>query len=267
MIKNLNKKVKFEKRSMKSLIKCLFLVLSICLTSCYGTDDDIDKVCNANCNIFNGRIYTENNIGIPDVEITLSYSLNQIGANYNRIIAKSKTDSNGNYTIEAFIKDSEFNVGVFHLTLDEYKIENSITNEFYKPSELVNQVSPRINECSFSDIENRSQIKTIDYIIRYKTNLTVNLNNFNSTNTFDQFGIGNRIPYGFQLNNNRFLTKQNTDTGFGYSNGFNSTIIIPSVYGVNYFRVIRFKNGLDEGTNEIITINNPNTNPPLNYSY
>jgi hypothetical protein len=252
---------------MKSLIKYLFLVLSICLTSCYGTDDDTDKVCNGNCNTFNGRIYTENNVGIADVEITLSYSLNQIGANYNRIIAKSKTDSNGNYNFEAFIKDNEFNVGFFHLTIDQNKIENAITSEFYKPSELVNQVAPNINECIIPNLENRTQITNIDYKIPYKTNLTVNLNNFNSTNPNDRFGVGNRIPYGFQLDINRFLTKQNTDTGFGYANGVNSTIIIPSVYGENNFRVIRFKNGLDEGTNETIQVNNPNTNLPINYTY
>ena len=145
---------------MRNLTKSLLMVLFVCLASCYGTDNDTSQICNGNCNVFTGRIYTENNTGIPDVEITLSYSLNQIGANYNRIIAKSKTDNNGNYTIEAFIKDSEFNVGFFHLTIDENKIENSITNEFYKPSELINEIAPRINECSFSDLENRSQIKT-----------------------------------------------------------------------------------------------------------
>ena len=252
---------------MKNLIKCLLLILSISLTSCYGTDDDTDKVCNGNCNVFTGRIYSENNVGIPDVEITLSYTLNQIGANYERIIAKSKTDGNGNYNFEAFIKDNEFNVGFFHLTIDESKIENSITNEFYKPSELVNQVAPRINECLIPNLENRTQITNIDYKIPYKTNLTVNLNNFNITTPNDQFGVGNRIAYGFQVENNRFLTKQNTDTGFGYANGVNSTIVIPSVYGENYFRIIRFKNGLDEGANETILVNNPNTNSPISYTY
>jgi hypothetical protein len=252
---------------MKSLIKCLFLVLSICLTSCYGTDDDTDKVCNGNCNVFNGRIFTENNVGLADVEITLSYSLNQIGANYNRIIAKSKTDNNGNYTIEAFIKDSEFNVGFFHLTIDENKIENSITNEFYKPSELVNEVAPRINECSFSGLENRTQITTIDYKIPYKTNFVVNLNNFNLTTPNDLFGVGNRIGYGFQRGYNRFLTKQTTSQGFGYANGLNTTLTIPGVFGENYLTIYKFKSGLVDNILETITINNPNTNPPLNYSY
>jgi len=252
---------------MKSIIKCLFLVLSICLVSCYGRDDETDKGCNGNCNIFTGRIYTENNIGVADVEITLSYSLNQIGANYNRIIAKSKTDNNGNYRIEAFIKDSEFNVGILHLTIDENKVENSITNEFYKPSELVDEVAPRINEYFFSDLENRSQIKTIDYKIPYKTNFVVNLNNFNSTNQDDKFGVGNRIEYGFQSGYNKFLTKQATGQGFGYANGLNTTITIPGVFGENYLSIYKFKSGLVDISTETITVNNPNTNPPLNYSY
>ena len=252
---------------MKSLIICLFLALSICLTSCYGTDDDTDKVCNENCNIFNGRIYTENNVGIANVEITLSHSFINIGANYNRIIAKSKTDNNGNYTIEAFIKDNEFNAGFFRLTIDENMIESSITNEFYKPSEIVNQVSPTINECTFSDIENRTQIKTIDYKIPYKTNFVVNLNNFNLTTPNDRFGVGNRIEYGFQLGNNKFLTKQNTSNGFGYANGLNTTLTITGVFGKNYLTIYKFKSGLVDNVLETITINNPNANPPLNYSY
>lgn len=252
---------------MKNLIKCLLLVLSICLTSCYGTDNDIGNICNGNCNVFNGRVYTENNVGIADVEIILSYTLNQIGANYERIIAKSKTDDNGNYTIEAFVNDSEFNAGYFHLTINEFKIENSITNEFYKPSELINEVAPKINKCSFSDLENRRQIVTMDYRIPYKTTFTVNLNNFNLTTPNDKFGIGNRIQYGFQKGYNRFLTKQSSNKGFGYANGVNSTLSIPSVFGENYLTIYKFKNGLVDNTLETITINNPNTNPILNYSF
>ncbi|WP_445712259.1 hypothetical protein [Flavobacterium sp.] len=252
---------------MKKIIKCSVLILTFLLASCYGTEDDTDNICNGNCNVFNGRVYTENNNGIPDVEITLSYTLNQIGANYERIIAKSKTDANGNYIIEAFIKDSEFNVGFFHLTLDENKIESSITSEFYKPSELVNEVAPRINECSFSDLENRNQITTIDYRIPYKTNFTVNLNDYNLTTPNDRFGVGNRIEYGFQRGYNRFLTKQSTATGFGYADGLNTTLIIPAVYGENYLTIYKFKNGLVDNVFETITINNPNTSEPLNYSY
>nr|WP_315258170.1 hypothetical protein [uncultured Flavobacterium sp.] len=253
---------------MKNLIKCLLLILSISLTSCYGTDDDTDKVCNGNCNVFTGRIYTENNVGIPDVEITLSYTLNQIGANYERIIAKSKTDSNGNYKIEGYIKDNEFNVGIFHLNADENKIENSLSNNFYKPSDLVHDNFPsNIGEYIFSNLKNRSQIIDIDYRIPYKTNFVVNLNNFNPNTPNDKFGIGNRIEYGFKGFYNRFLTKQSNGDGFGYGIGINTTLTIPGVYGENFISVFRFKNGLVEDKNETILINNPNTNTPLNYAY
>ena len=252
---------------MKNLIKSLLMVLFLWLASCYGIDNDTSQICNGNCNVFTGRIYTENNTGIPDVEITLTYKLNQIGANYERIIAKSKTDRNGNYNFEGFIKDNEFNTGFFHLTVDESKIENSITNEFYKPSELVNEVAPRINECLIPNLVSRTQITNIDYKIPYKTYLTVNLNNFNLTTPNDQFGIGNRIEYGFQVGYNRFLTKQTTSQGFGYANGLNTTLTVPGVFGENYLTIYKFKSGLVDNILQTITINNPNTNPPLNYSY
>jgi hypothetical protein len=252
---------------MKNLIKSLLMVLFLWLASCYGIDNDTSQICNGNCNVFTGRIYTENNTGIPDVEITLTYKLNQIGANYERIIAKSKTDRNGNYNFEGFIKDNEFNTGFFHLTVDESKIENSITNEFYKPSELVNEVAPRINKCLIPNLVSRTQITNIDYKIPYKTYLTVNLNNFNLTTPNDQFGIGNRIEYGFQVGYNRFLTKQTTSQGFGYANGLNTTLTVPGVFGENYLTIYKFKSGLVDNILQTITINNPNTNPPLNYSY
>jgi len=252
---------------MKNSIKCLLLILSISLTSCYGTDDDTNEVCNGNCNVFTGRIYSENNVGISDVEITLSYTLNQIGANYKRIIAKSKTDINGNYRIEGFIKDSEFNGGYFFLNADENKIENSLSNDFYKPSEIVGEVAPASNEYLIPNLTNRSQIINIDYKIPYKTSLIVNLNDFNQTNPNDQFGVGNRIKYGFESDINRFLTKQSADTGFGYGIGTNSTLTIPSAFGENYLSIYRFKNGLVEYTNETVIINNPNTNSPLTYTY
>ena len=254
---------------MKNLIKVLLLIITLSLISCYGTDDDTDKVCNGNCNVFTGRIFTENNVGIPGVEITLTYTVNQIGVNYQRIIAKSKTDSNGEYVIEGFIKDNEFDVGYFHLTVDEYKIENSITNEFYKPSELVNEVVPKINEYYIPNLVSRTQVTNVNYKIPYKTNLTVNLNDFNLTTANDEFGVGNSIKYGFQgaEDANRFYTKLSTNKGFGYANGSKTTLTIPSVFGENYLNIYKFKGGLVDHTFETITINNPNTDPPLNFFY
>jgi hypothetical protein len=252
---------------MKNLIKGLLLILGVLLISCSETIDDTGQVCSGNCNRFSGKIYTESNIGIPDVEITLKCFFSGIGTKYERIITKSKTDNNGNYDFEAFIKDREFEICSFQLTIDENKIENSITNDFYKPSELVNEVAPRINECFIPGLKNRSQITNIDYKIPYKTTLTVNLNNFNFTSPNYRFGIGNRIEYGFQTGYNRFLTKQSTDSGFGFANGTNTIITVPSVFGQNYFRIIRFKNSLDESTNETVLVNNPNTNLPINYTY
>lgn len=251
---------------MKIIIKFLILILCVNLSSCNRNDDDA-YVCNGDCNIFKGRIYTEDNIGIPNVQISVSYTTSySLGPNRTRVIAKSKTDSEGFYQIEGYIKDDEFNNGSFRLTIDDNKIENSISNNFLKPSELYEGVYDDNNVYFIPNLINRSQIITTDYKIPYKTNLVVNLNDFYPTTTNDVFGVGNGIKYGFE-SEYRFLTKQLNNQGFGFSNGVNSTIIVPCVYGENHLRIYKFRNGLNEYIDDIITVTNPNTTLPLNYSY
>jgi hypothetical protein len=249
---------------MKNLIKSCLILICILLSSCYGTDDDTEKKCNGDCNVFTGRIYREDDIGLANVEVILSYELNQIGANYERIIAKTTTDINGNYNIEGFIKDNEFNTGFFFLRVNTEKIESTLTNNFYKPSDLVNELASKINEYLIPNLTNRSQIINIDYKIPLKTNLIVNLNDFNPILSNDYFRIDNRIKYGFESVYNKYFTKP---TNNGYANGVNSTINVPCIFGVNEFKIIRIKNNILDQTNEIINVNNPNTNSPINYTY
>lgn len=252
---------------MKNLLKILSLTIFTILTSCYGRDDDSDKEFTGQPNIFTGRIYTEDNAGIANVEVTLTYSLDQIGANYQRIIAKSKSDINGNYRIEGFVKDNEFNSGIFTLTVDKNKIENTLSQVFYKPSELVNEAAPQINELIIGELNDRNQVINSDYKIPYKTTLQINLNDFNPTSANDRFGVGNKINYGFSSNFNKFLTKQTDNTGFGYAIGLKTTIVLPSAFGENNLRIFRFKNGVIDDTLETVNVENPNTNQPLNYNF
>ncbi|WP_162127665.1 carboxypeptidase-like regulatory domain-containing protein [Flavobacterium phycosphaerae] len=251
---------------MGKTIKIVMLVLCIHLTSCSKTDDT--HICNGDCNQFKGRVYTEDNVGIPNVEITVSFSssYNPWGTSYTRIIAKSTTDSEGNYVIEGYIKDKEFSSGHFFLTIDENKIENSISTNFLKPSDIYQGDYEDNNIHFIPYLTNRTQIITTDYKIPYKTNLTVNLNDFIPTTSNDLFGVGNAIRYGFE-NEYRFLTKQANNQGYGFSNGTNATFLVPAVYGENHLKVYKFKNGLQEYIDDIIMVTNPNTSPPLNYSF
>ena len=249
---------------MKNLIKGLLVILSLFLVSCYGTDDDTNEACSGNCNVFTGRVYTENNIGISNVEVSLTYELNQIGAAYKRIIAKTNTDANGNYRIEAFIKDGEFNVGYFFLRVDENKIENSLSNIFYKPSELQNEIVLNINEYFVQGLTNRSQIVNIDYRIPLKTVLNVSLINFNPITTNDLFRVRNKIKYGFQTDFNKYFTKSQNE---GTATGINSTLIIPGVYGINEINLFKIKNNVSESLSENVNVSNPNTTGTLTYQY
>ena len=251
---------------MNKIIKILIVVLLVNFISC-SKDDNVYYDCNGDCNQFKGRVYTEDGVGIRDVEILVSFTASYgSGLNYTRNIAKSKTDSDGNYYMEGFVKDNEFNNGSFYLAIDDTKIENSISSNFLKPSELYEDGYSKNNVFLIPNLVNRSQIISTDYKVPYKTILVVNLNNFNPSSPNDTFGVGNGIKYGFETQN-RFLTKQLNNQGFNFSTGINTTMYIPSVYGENHLRIYKFRNGLGEYLDEVIFIENPNTTPPLNYSY
>jgi len=249
---------------MKTIFKSFFLSIIVIILSCSGTKDDSSKTCNGNCNIFKGRIYREDNIGLANVEVKVVYRLNQIGANYTRIIAKNFTDSNGNFQIEGFIKDSEFKGGIFILQADEPKIESLLTNEFYKLSELVSVSGIQSNEYIISNLTNRNQITTIDYKVPYKTNLIVQLNNYSPISTNDYFGVGNIIKYGFQSDFNIFYTKV-SNSGFGYANSFNTTINLPSVNGENSIRIIKSINNSSTSTDQIVNLTSSNQEITFTY--
>lgn len=246
-----------------------FLVLALCvaLSSCFGTDDDSNKACTANCNGFNGRIYTENNVGVPNVEVTLRYELHQVATNYQRIIAKVKTDENGYYDINAYIKDNEFNGGYFLLEVDRERIESAVGAAFYKPSELMDEVGPGLSSCVLQ-VHDRTEVITTDYKIPYKTSLTVNLNDFSPVTPNDWFAVANRIPYGFQQEFvQEFLPKVANSTGWSYATGATTTYTIPAFYGENNLTLSRYRNGSIDYQTETITVTNPNTVAPLSYSF
>jgi hypothetical protein len=222
--------------------------------------------CDGNCNVFSGRVYTEDNEGISDVKVSVLYNnAYPLGPSRTRLVATGKTDIDGNYIIEGYVKDIEFEEGSFYVTVDGNKIENSVSNEFFKPSEIYQDED--LHRYLIPNLSNRTQVINANYKIPYKTQIVVNLNNYAPTNSYDSFGAGIGIKYGFENEYNRFLTKQSNDAGFGFATGVNTSLIIPCVYGENFLRIYKFKNGLDEYIDNTIIINNPNNSPPFEYEF
>ena len=253
---------------MRNCFKTVLILIAFTLYSCHGTDDDtaLAYYCNGNCNTISGRIYTEDNVGVANVTLLFSHHASGIGVNYTRLIAKTRTDENGYYTLEGYVKDNELGSGTFSIVVDKQKLETSLSAGFFRPSDLVSGF-PLANEYLIPNLQDRSPITNLDYKIPFKTMLTVHLTGFNPIAANDYFGVGNRIKYGFDSEfSNTFFTKQGGN-GFGYAEGVNSTITLAAVFGVNELKIVKLKNNVVEEVEETIAIGNPNPNVALNYSY
>lgn len=249
---------------MKKMIRFMVLPLVLLLASCYGNDDDSNQVCTGDCNEFTGRVYTEDGVGIEGVAVELTYSVSGIGVNHTRKIAKTKTDAQGHYDMSGYIKDNEFNSGFFYLTVNAETIENAVSDQFYRPSEIANDY-PGNHMLVIGDLLERNQVYVADYLIPRKTTLTVNLTDFVPTSTTDQFGVGNRIRYGF--NRDLYIIQPATGDPFVMSTATNATFTVPAVFGDNTLGIYRFKTGLSETEYNEVFVDNPNTVAPMSFSF
>lgn len=250
---------------MKPFIRIVLLVLCTIILSC---EKDVEGIisCDGNCNVFKGRVYTADNVGLSNVTLKAFY-LESGGLNPRepRLVARTKTDSMGNFSMEGFIKDEEFIYGGFYITIDESKVESQLSSSFFKPSEIYRDTYDITNRYYIFDLVSRDQIITADYLVPYKATITINLNDFNPVMETDSFGVGNGIEYGFI--GNHVLTKLATGYGFAFANGVNTTIDIPAIVGANKLRVSRFTNGSSTSEYETVIINGPNENPTRSYSF
>lgn len=241
-------------------IKILFLSL-VCVLSLFSCkQDDTDEVCTNDCTTIQGKIIRADNSGIEGVKVTFSYIIST--PNYSiRNIADAYTDQNGNYSMSGYIHENEIDITKnFKITIDTLKVQSSLSDAYLKTNEIPSNLLSRIDNTVIEGFQNRPQtINVVDYIIPFKTDLTINLNNFEPVIDFDLFGFESKVEYGFR--NQKVVTMSEN------ANNANTQFNIITGTGENEIKIRRIKNGSASNSTETIIINETPSNITLDFEY
>lgn len=243
---------------MKTKILFFSLICFISLLSC--EKDDTDEICTSDCTTIQGKIIRADNSGIEGVKVTFSYIIST--PNYSiRNIADAYTDQNGNYSMSGYIKDNEIGViRKFKITIDTLKVQSSLSNDYLKTMEIQPDVLSRADNTVIEGFKTRPEtINVVDYIVPFKTDLTINLNNFEPIIDYDLFGFESKVEYGFR--------NQNVITMSANAHSTNTQFNIITGIGENEIKVRRIKNGEVTYSTENIIITETPSNVSLNFEY
>ena len=184
----------------------------------------------------------------------------ELGA-YTRKLVDTKSDQNGNFNRNFFIKDNEIGntVGSFYIDIDDSNID---VNKYIRTNNLIGNTTTEIGFAIIS-ITNRDTIIDKTFYIPKKAYIKVNLNNFAPLQTNDYFEVQTLYPFGPKIGVNTLLNSEYS-TGFsGYGNwratSNNNLLNVFVAEGENnIIRIYRRKNGVN--TSEDIPIFIPQNN-------
>ncbi len=247
---------------MKKIILLINVILLF--SSCEKVDDDTNLNCIENCTHIEGKITTKDNLPVKNIQLIFRFQ-KSIGTNsiYTRKIAKTKTDSNGNYSMDFYLKDEELgDSGPGWLNM--FIVQNSINGNLFYVS----------NICLFEDIlpildRNTSLVKNV--YLPTKKEIKIKLKNFVKLQEGDYFEVQLYVPSGFEDNEfngygNYF--RYHTEAINKYRiNIASQTFTIPAALNqTNYVVLVRMKNGVY--TEETIPVSvDENSNTVLTYDY
>jgi hypothetical protein len=248
------------------------LILFVIFTSCEKVDDDTNDICTSDCTTFRGKFVSLNDEPVPNIKVTLKYRISggELGGGSTRKIVDTRSDQQGIFNKNFFIKDSELGEappGYFRGEIDDSKLD---VNKYIRTDNLIGGNSVDIGFAIFS-ILSRDTIIDETYYIPKKAYIKVNLNNFVPVQADDYFEVQTLYPFGRKVGVNTFLDSEYS-TGFsGYGNwkaqNLNNTLNVFVAEGEkNIVRIFRRKNGIN--TSEDFPIIVPANNTiELTYTY
>jgi hypothetical protein len=241
--------------------KSIFCLMFLILISCEKVENDANLTCAKDCTHIEGRIVTKDNLPVKDIGIVFRFQKNTgTYSLYSRIIAQTKTDVQGNYSMDFFLKDEElgFSSGSFDLFIKQ----NSISESLFYPSNIY-----LFN--SIYQIENRNVSLVHNVYLPTKKKIKIKLQGFLPPANDDWFEIRLYVPCGFDSPEvNTFYEnfhRYETESINKYRLTSESQIfeINAALNETNYVVLVRRKNGIyteekipiliDENSNSIFT--------------
>src|SRR6476661_3388142 len=105
------------------------LIVSMLIAACAERDDDSNDVCTASCTRIQGRVFTKENVPVKNAQMVFQFRKSTgTFSDYTRVIAKARTDSNGNYAMDFYLKDEELGeaVGAFELYMTRASVPGNV---------------------------------------------------------------------------------------------------------------------------------------------
>lgn len=253
------------KNSLTGFVLILFLI------SCTKIKDDTNDDCKSNCTRIAGRFVTLNNKPVSNIIVKLQYKIpgGELGGGSIRKIVNIKSDQNGNFYKNFYIKDSELgdsSRGYFQIEIDDSRID---VNKYIRTNNLFNSTS--ILGFTIYSITNRDTLINRNFYIPTKTYIKVNLNNFIPQKPDDNFEVQTLYPFGAEVAGNTFLNSPYS-TGFsGYgifkASKLNNRLNVFVAEGEkNIIRIFKRKNGMNSSEDYPITVP-PNNTIELTYDF
>ncbi|TBN00468.1 hypothetical protein EYD45_14475 [Hyunsoonleella flava] len=240
----------------------LFLTLLIFI-SCVKDEDDSDEICLSDCTQIRGQLLRADGKGVEGLELIFRYQSIQELSVRKRTIGRIRTDENGFYEMNVYLKDHEVgdSHGYFLFELSFSELDMKLSNNFLKPTDLF--LHSEYDSFLISDITERSETFEINYFVPYKSNnLNISLNNFSPSQEDDYFFYNLYVPYGFPENYAGTIQEQR------YAVETNNTYSSLNIIGVNKIVVVRRKNGnLQEKIEQDINVLNIDDNYEVEFEY
>lgn len=245
--------------SMKKII--LILLGLFALQSC--VKDDTDLTCMADCTTIQGQLVTAKGEPLQNIPVALNYHVSYgVGAALRKI-KETKTDQNGNYSMQFYIKDDELGASaeaLFELMLDYGNLDPEVymdTNPYYMHA--------------IYSIPKRDTTMTMDFYNPKKAFITVNLSVFNPIQVEDYLKMESFIPFGLKIGQNDIW---DSEYAIGYGTSFkasspdanlDSVIVAESDYSIISIRW--WKNGVGLMDQDTILFIPENNKIELNFTY